>query len=134
MEASLRFILRIIGTSSLFAVLFVAVPYSWMDSIHAYLGMGKLPDQPVVGYLARSVSAFYALLGGLFWVLSFDLIRHRYVLNYMGGALIVFGLALLAIDWWEGLPFYWKVWEGPFVTLLGVAVLLLNRAVQRRAA
>jgi hypothetical protein len=28
---------------------------------------------PVVGSLARSTSAFYAMLGGLFWIISFDL-------------------------------------------------------------
>ena len=30
------------------------VPYSWMDAIHQGLGMGKLPDAPIVGYLVRS--------------------------------------------------------------------------------
>jgi hypothetical protein len=54
------------------AAFFVAAPYSWMNAIHQWLGLGVLPDAPVAGYLARSTSAFYAMLGGLLWVLLFD--------------------------------------------------------------
>lgn|GEM_PF-6538567 len=63
--------LRIVGSASLLAVFFTMIPYSWMDSIHGWLVMGRLPSEPVVGYLARSTSAFYALMGGLLWILSF---------------------------------------------------------------
>jgi len=123
----LKLLLRGVGSVSLLALIFVAAPYSWMNSIHQWLGMGQLPSEPVVGYLARSTSAFYAMLGGLFWVVSFDLSRHRVVLTYLGAAVVLFGWALVVIDWREGMPFFWKVWEGPFVIVLGLAVFLLNR-------
>ncbi len=125
--------LRVFGTSSLLALIFVAAPYSWMDAIHESLGMGRLADQPVVGYLARSTSAFYALLGGLFWVVSFDLRRHRQVVVYLAAGTLFLGVVLLAVDWWEGLPLFWKLWEGPFVIAFGVAMLLLIRAIPRDA-
>ena len=92
--------------------------------------MGQLPDKPVVGYLARSTSAFYALLGGLFWIVSFDLGRHRLVLRYLGVAITLFGAALLIIDWSEGLPFLWKVWEGPFLMGFGLAIFFLSRMIR----
>jgi len=123
----MKWVLRIIGTSSLFALIFVAVPQSWMQSIHADLGMGVLPDSPVVGYLARTTSALYAILGGLFWVVSFDLDRHRRVLNYLGAALTLFGVVLFVVDWAEGMPPFWTYWEGPFIIMFGLALLLLNR-------
>jgi len=72
-EKLLKLLLRFLGTTSLFALVFVVAPYSWLDSIHSLLGMGQFPDKPVVGYLARSTSALYAILGGLFWIVSFDL-------------------------------------------------------------
>ena len=128
-ERVLKLILRIIGGSSLLALIFVAAPYTWMDSIHSALGMGQLPDKPVVGYLARSTSAFYALIGGLFWVVSFDLRRHRRVLIYLGAALASFGLVLLVVDRSEGMPSLWTAWEGPFVMVFGLAILLLSRGV-----
>ena len=79
-ERWLKLFLRIMGTGALTALVFVVAPYSWMDAIHRWLGLGILPSEPVVSYLARSTSAFYALQGGLVWVVSFDLRRHRPVL------------------------------------------------------
>lgn len=119
-------LLRIIGTASLLALVAVAMPYAWMDSIHAGLGMGALPSDPIVGYLARTLSAFYALYGGLLWTLSFDTKRHHAIIRYIGFATFGFGLILVAIDWTEGMPFYWKLVEGPIAIVYGVSILRLN--------
>jgi len=128
-EQLLKVILRVMGSSSLLGLIFVVAPYRWMDSIHTALGMGPLSDDPVVGYLARSTSALYALTGGLMWVVSFDPGRYRPVLIYLGTAVTLFGAALLVVDWVEGLPLAWKVWEGPFVMVFGLTVLFLSRGV-----
>ena len=121
-EAFLRFVLRWIGTVSLLALVAIVMPYSWMDATHQWLGLGRLPDQPIVGYLARSVSALYALLGGLFWTLSFDLQRHRPTLCFLGAAIIILGAVLTGIDWIERLPLFWRLWEGPWVMIMGAAI------------
>lgn len=131
-ETVFKLFLRILGSLSVLGVIFVAVPYTWMNAIHAWLGMGQLPNEPIVGYLARSTSAFYALLGGLLWVVSFDLGRHHLVLLYLGAAVTLFGAALLVVDWCEGLPLFWRVWEGPVVMAFGMAMLCLNRATRLR--
>ncbi len=131
LESRLALLLRLIGAASLTALIFICVPYSWMDSIHAQLGMGTLPAEPVVGYMARSLSAMYAFFGGLFWVISFDLPRHRSVLLYIGGATAVLGVALGAIDWVEGMPLFWKSWEGPFVVALGLVIYYMSRKLER---
>jgi hypothetical protein len=125
-ERFLQLFLRIVGTASLTAAFFVFVPDAWMDAIHQRLGLGDLPDAPVVSYLARSTSAFYALLGGLLWTTSFDLRRHRVVLCYLGVALILFGLALFGIDWQAGLPLWWIFWEGPIVCTFGIVISWLS--------
>ncbi len=123
----LRTLLRVVGTTSLFALPFAVAPREWLAAIHQGLGMGTLPSLPVVGYLARSTSAFYALLGGLFWVVSFDLERHRQVIAYLGVTLTVFGAGLVVVDWAEGMPRFWTLWEGPFVVVFGVLLFTLNR-------
>jgi hypothetical protein len=122
----LQVLLRVVGTAGLLAIPFVMVPYSWMDAIHQGLGMGQLPDAPVVGYLARSASAFYAILGGLLWTVSFDLRRHRMVLSYLGFAVILFGVAMLAVDFGQGMPIWWSLAEGPFNVAFGVAFVWLS--------
>ena len=129
-EQLLKFILRLFGSFSLSALIFVFAPYAWMDQIHAQLGMGALPSQPVVGYLARSTSALYALLGGLLWMLSFDLKRHRAALIHLSYSVIALGAILLFVDWFEGMPLWWKLWEGSFVITLGIVLLFLSRAIE----
>jgi len=133
-ERFLQLFLRIIGTTSLTAAFFVFVPDVWMGAVHERLGLGDLPDAPIVGYLARSTSAFYAMLGGLLWVMSFDLRRHRVVLRYLGFALILFGLALFVIDWQAGLPLWWRFWEGPIVCVFGSVILRLSSRLADDAA
>tara|TARA_A100001037_G_scaffold153426_1_gene138523 strand:+ start:130 stop:543 length:414 start_codon:yes stop_codon:yes gene_type:complete len=127
-----RLLLRVSGTAELFALIFIVAPESWMVSIHDWLGLGELPGQPIVGYLARSTSAFYAMMGGLMWVVSFDLVRHRQVLLYLGVAQALFGVALLGIDTYEGLPLSWTLFEGPVVIPLGLATLWLARQLPNR--
>lgn len=126
-EPLLRIVLRVLGTSSGFAVLAVFLPESTMAGIHRWLGLGELPGGPIVGYLARSTSAFYALLGGLLWVLSFDVRRYRPALIYLGSSFLVFGIALLFIDWHEGLPAWWTIWEFLVDCVFGFAILWLAR-------
>ncbi len=125
-ERFLRLFLRVIGAAALLALPCALMPFTWMDQIHRGLGMGQLPAGPIVGYLARSTSLFYALIGGLFWVLSFDLYRHRTVLCYLGTALILFGLLLSGVDFLEGMPLWWSLAEGPFNIVFGGIILSLS--------
>jgi len=125
-ERFLKLLLRIIGSVALVAIVAVVMPYSWMNAVHRWLGMGELPAEPIVGYLARSTSAFYAILGGLFWVVSFDLHRHKVVLCYLGIVVVVFGAALFVIDLLEGMPLHWCLTEGPFNIGFGIVILVLS--------
>jgi hypothetical protein len=133
-ERFFKLFLRIIGTAALFAIVAVFMPYSWMNAVHKWLGMGELPAQAVVGYLARSTSAFYAMLGGLFWVVSFDLHRHKVVLCYLGIVVVIFGAALFIIDLLEGMPLYWSFTEGPFNIGFGIVILVLSYRIDVKKA
>ena len=126
-ERMLCWLLRAVGGAALLAIPCALMPYAWMDAVHRFLGMGALPNAPIVGYLARSTSAFYGLLGGLFWMASYDLRRYRPIVLFLGGSVVVFGLFLIAVDWVEGLPWFWRVWEGPFSVAFGAAILWLVR-------
>lgn len=126
-----KLFLRVLGGVALLAVFAVIMPYSWMNAIHKWLGMGQLPSEPIVGYLARSTSAFYALLGALLWVVSSDLVRHRLVLRFLGAAIIVFGMMLLVVDFVEGMPLWWSLWEGPINMTLGTIILILSNRLAR---
>jgi hypothetical protein len=126
----LKLFLRVLGVVSLFALVGVFMPYSWMDATHRWLGMGILPAEPIVGYLARSTSAFYAVFGGLLLIVSFDLQRYRGLLIYIGLMHVIFGVMLLAVDLIEGLPLFWSLAEGPTVILFGAIILVLSCRVR----
>lgn len=121
-----KLFLRIVGSVALLAIVAVIIPYSWMNVIHQWLGMGRLPSEPIVGYLARSTSAFYALFGGLLWLVSFHLHRYRPVIHFIGAATIIFGVMLFIVDFVEGMPLYWRLCEGPCNIILGALILALS--------
>ena len=58
----LRSILIFNGILTLCALPAVFLPTSLMDSTHRQLGLGPLPDGPIVQYLARSVAGLYAAI------------------------------------------------------------------------
>ena len=125
-ESWLRLVMRVVGTGGLLAFPCALMPESWMNAIHEFLGMGPLPSEPIVGYLARSTSLFYAGLGGLLWGLSNSPGSYRALIRYVGGAVFLFGLLLFAIDHGEGLPRWWWLFEGPFSMAYGAVILVLS--------
>jgi hypothetical protein len=64
-DTALVFLLRLVGVGSLFALIPVLMPMSWMVAMHRWLGLGEMPTDPVVEYLALDLSASYALVGAL---------------------------------------------------------------------
>ncbi|MDA7978445.1 MAG: hypothetical protein MPJ50_06715 [Pirellulales bacterium] len=126
-ERAIVIILRVIGIAGLFATPAIFLPFSWMDAIHGWLGLGELPDVPIVRYLARSLSAFYAVMSVLILYLSHDVRRHRGLLKLWCMLAILFGFTLWGIGWEAGLPNSWTLAEGPPAVLIGFVVLWLQR-------
>jgi hypothetical protein len=133
-ERVLRFMLRYIGGVSLLALVAVFMPEAWMDATHRALGMGPLPAEPIVGYLARSLSMYYALMGGLLLLCSFDPRRHRIVLCYLAAGFVFFGIVIWGVDFFVGMPSYWKHAEGPGVIIIGTAILILTLRLNRNSS
>jgi hypothetical protein len=119
--------LRILGGLDLIALLAVVMPFSAMNWMHYTIGLGEMPDAPLMGYLARSASMLYAFLGGLVLYMSFDVDRYRPVLDLIGRIVLVCGVILIGIDLAERLPLWWICLEGPTVLGLGGVLLWLLR-------
>src|SRR6266496_2516264 len=118
-EKVLVLLLRFVGVPALFALVAVFMPVSWMAATHRWLGLGEMPTGPVVEYLARSVSAFYALFGALCLVVASDLERYRPVVRFLGAAFALVGVILLGVDVTAGMPWWWSAFEGPLWVGLG---------------
>jgi len=104
-----------------------------MRAIHSWAELGVMPDTPVVWYLARSTSAFYAIFGGLFLLASLDIDRYRPLVVYLGVSTTALGLVLFIVDSAEGMPASWTWSEGPVVVVSGIVVLYLTRQSARGA-
>lgn len=124
-------LLRAFGGVTCTALFAVFLPTRWMADTHAWLGLGDFPTAPITLYLARSLSALYAMLGGLVVLVSFDVVRYATIIRYMAYTTIGFGVLALGIDLSAGLPSYWTAYEGPGAVVVGVATLLLIRGVVR---
>jgi hypothetical protein len=126
-ELAITIILRVLGCAAVCAIPAIFLPYSWMDAIHGYLGLGTLPDTPIVSYLARSLSMFYAMFGTISLFASSDVRRHKQLVTLLAAMSIMVGVTLFGIDFVSGMPTHWTVVEGPFTIIVGVAILWLQR-------
>jgi hypothetical protein len=126
-QRALVLILRILGTLDLLAVLAIFLPLEWMAKTHAWLGLGELPEQPILNYLTRSASALYALHGAMIVFVSTDVRRYAPLIKFLAVAALIHGVTLYLIDTTAGMPGFWIVLEGPIVAATGTVVLMVQR-------
>jgi hypothetical protein len=98
---------------------------------HRWLGLGEMPTGPIVEYLARSLSAFYALVGALCLVMASDLDRYRPLVRFFGVCLALLGIVFTGVDLAAGMPWWWTALEGPGAMPIGALVYFLARPVHR---
>jgi len=133
-EKALVLILRVAAILLLTALVPSVMPSAWMQDIHRQLGMGELPEGPIVGYLTRSLSAMYAMHGALVFFVSLDLRRYLPVVKWLAILGIMFGMGMLVLDVLVGMPLPWTLCEGPFVIFLGGVLLWLANQVREKPA
>ncbi len=105
-------------------------PYAWMNAVHGWLGLGVLPDQPIVAYLTRSLSALYACVGVFFWCLSRDVKRYLSLLRCLTAIALGFAVSLFVIDAVNDLPAWWTLTEAAFLLAWTLALWSLARRVE----
>ena len=130
-ERLLVFLLRLAACYLLLALAAVFLPYDWMNALHGALGLGTLPNTPIVQYLTRSVSLLYATVGALYWFVSKDVHRYLPVIRFLGWSKLAFGAVVLVIDPLVGMPLVWTLSEGPVLLVYGVVVLWLADRLDR---
>jgi len=127
---TLRILLRAIAIMGMAAVVACVMPHAWMDWFHRQIGLGALPDQPIVSYLTRSLSLFYVWVGVFAWYLCGDLERHMPMVRFLGGTGFGIGVATAGISLSAGLPWWWWASEAAFAILyFGAIYRLADRLV-----
>ena len=130
-ERTLVLILRVIAILELLAIPAIVMPFSWMATVHEALGLGELPASSIVSYLARSLSAFYAMHGAFTFFLSFDVKRYGQLVAVWGYSALILGIVLFGVDLSIRMPVWWTVLEGPFAVAFGGIVVWLHHQSNR---
>ena len=133
-ESWLKLLLRVFGAATGLAIVAVFMPTVWMDACHRAILDKPLPDGPVVVYLARSLSGFYAIFGGLLILTSVDVRRYAAVINYLAAVCIVASVAVTALDAMLALPWWWTALEAPPLLPAGLLMIVLLRKVRQPPA
>lgn len=126
-ERMIVLLMRVTGTAGLLALTAVVAPHAWMNAVHESIGLGNLPDLPIVSYLTRSLSLFFSLLGGLTLYIASDIRQHRKMVAVWAVVFATLGVVRVGIDLVSGMPPWWTLLEGPPVIALAVIVLVLLR-------
>jgi hypothetical protein len=130
-ERLLANVLRLAASFLLLAALAVLLPFPRMDSVHSWLGLGRLPDVPIIHYLTRSLSALYAFHGAIMWGLTWNVQRYGPLIRLLAWGDIVFGMAMFVIDLTAEMPWFWTAAEGPSLVAFGILILWLQRRCAR---
>ena len=97
-ENILKLILRLSGALLVLAFIAVFLPYEIMNVLHNQMGLGKLPQIPIVDYLARSVSLFYGIHGVFVIYISFNIRHYVKFLKLLCILGFIFGVTIFFID------------------------------------
>jgi hypothetical protein len=125
----LKLLLRLWGAPPLLAIVAVVMPYSWMAAVHEWLGMGLLPDKPILDYLARYASAFAVFYGAVLFVLATDVHRYARLITLQAILIIVFSAIGCAFGLRAGMPAWWMAADVASCWLFCGAMLWLQRRI-----
>lgn len=130
-ENILKLILRLSGALLVLAFIAVFLPYEIMNVLHNQMGLGKLPQIPIVDYLARSVSLFYGIHGVFVIYISFNIRHYVKFLKLLCILGFIFGVTIFFIDLNAQMPAYWSYSEGVLVSSLNLLVYILVLVFER---
>lgn len=125
-EKLLVWLLRIAGATEILAFIAVVMPRSWMEIANASVGLGEMPDGPLLMFMIRQASYTYGVHGLSLWLLATDVERFRLFIIFNGIAFLIAAPVFVLIDLSSGMPLWWTVSDPLSCGLLGAALLLLS--------
>ena len=119
-------LLRLSGAVEMLAFFAVVMPRSWMEIAHAWVGLGQMPDGPIIMFMIRQASYTYGVHGLSLWVIASNVERFRTLVIFNGFAYLLAAPVFFLIDYTSGMPFWWTLGDLLGCGCLGVALLFLT--------
>lgn len=123
----LAWLLRFAGLVEILAFIAVVMPRSWMETSHTWLGLGEMPDGPLIMFMIRQASYTYGVHGISLWVIASNVERFRLLVLLNGISFLVAGPIFFLIDYTSGMPLWWAVADPLACAFFGAALLWLSR-------
>ena len=130
-ERLLVWLLRLGGATELLAFIAVVMPRSWMEISQAWLGLGEMPDGPLLMFMIRQASYTYGVHGLSLWLIASDVERFRPFVVFNAVAFLVAAPVFFLIDFTSGMPWWWALGDPLSCGLFGAALLLLGTLRQK---
>jgi hypothetical protein len=121
----LRLVLFLGGCTLTSAAVPVFFSPEYMAQIHAWLGLGDFPNQPITIYLAKSASLLYAIHGLVLLFVAFQFKELHTIIPFLGWLHVAIGSAMIYVDNAAQMPGWWLVIEGPPVIAVGLLLIYL---------
>jgi hypothetical protein len=122
----LVWLLRLAGAVEILAFVAVVMPRSWMEISHAWLGLGQMPDGPVLMFMIRQASYTYGVHGLSLWLIASDVKRFHAFVMFNAIAFLLATPVFLLIDLTSGMPWWWAAGDPISCGLFGAALLSLS--------
>lgn len=128
---SLKIALWLAAIGCLAAVPFIALPWSVLEKIILWFGVGPISDNQLVMYFLRVSCGVYGLIGIFFIILAKNPLAYGPMLNFGAYGLIIFGLLSLIVG--VGLDISPKVYTGDFLSglILGIVIIVFSSRAKR---
>lgn len=123
----LAWLLRLAGAVEILAFLAVVMPRPFMETSHAWLGLGKMPEGPILMFMIRQASYSYGMHGVSLWVLATDVDRFRPLVILNGVAFLLAAPVFFFIDYTSGMPLWWTLGDTASCAFFGGSLLALSR-------
>ncbi len=119
-------VLRLTGATEILAFISVVMPRAWMESAHSWLGLGVMPEGPLIMFMIRQASYAYGMHGVSLWLMATDVRRYQPLIVFNAISFVIASFVFVVIDYTTGMPLWWTFVDGFGCAAFGVAVLILN--------
>ena len=123
-------LLRASGAVELLAFVAVVMPRSWMEASHAWLGLGVMPEGPLLMFMIRQASYVYGMHGVSLFILASDVERFRPLVVLNAISFLLAGPVFFLIDYTAGMPLWWTLGDAAACGSFGAALLFLTSRSQ----
>jgi hypothetical protein len=117
--------LRFLAIVQMLTIAVVFVPVEWIAAWHVWLGVGTMPDDPVLRYVIRGASLAQGAIGVLLWVIANDVVRFRPLVVTTAWIYLLGAPSYYFIDSVAGMPRFWCIFDCAFCFFAGGALLTL---------